>query len=136
MIIIGYFLALMTFVLSYYINDLIMNEDVKIIVYFGIFFNSFIVFRTVADFGFLVTNFRPQVLSRAVSIQKSGASIAAAITVPFFLSLNSSKFSEWFGYSEVILDHEKFCFILGLIILSSTMLIQYIVNEASDKKDE
>jgi PAT family acetyl-CoA transporter-like MFS transporter 1 len=58
---IGFILSIMLFILSFYITDWIKNEDINKIVFYGIIFNSLATFKTVADFGFLVSNFRPQV---------------------------------------------------------------------------
>jgi len=68
MIGIGFIHAIMTFFLSFYIEEWIENNNLKDIVFYGFIFNSLSIFKTVADFGFLVSNFRPEVQHKVVSI--------------------------------------------------------------------
>jgi len=45
-------------------------------------------FKYNADFGFVVTHFRPEIQARTNALAKAGALVAAVVSIPIFFGLN------------------------------------------------
>jgi len=65
---------------SFWINDLVENNAIGVLVFLGLIQNTVSLFKYNADFGFMVTHFRPHMQAKAQGISRIGIVFAALIS--------------------------------------------------------
>jgi PAT family acetyl-CoA transporter-like MFS transporter 1 len=84
--------SIMVFVLSFYINDWVENENIVGITIFGFIWNLTGIFKVSAHLAWGVTHFRPEIKGQGYSWMQFGSSLGAITAIPVFLFLNSDSF--------------------------------------------
>ncbi len=127
--------SIMIFVLSFYINDWVENENIVKITLFGFIWNTTGLFKVSAHLAWGVTHFRPEIKGQGYSWMQFGSALGAVTAIPIFLFLNSDSFCEWFGFSGAILSHRVFCIFISICNMAGAMWIQFGVAERDPKDD-